>query len=141
MVNLVFMPFAMTPLTTVSLVASFALGIMLFRRWCRRSPYEHIPGPPRSSMIGTMRPPGPTLSESLIATPPGYLLDLHNPDGLGWHFQMTEKYGHVARLRGGVIGVSALLIRWIRSRVRLPRNLVGRVVRYGPRRATCDPGS
>lgn len=36
----------------------------------------------------------------------GYLLDLHSPDSLQWHYDMPETYGHVARLKGGVMGVS-----------------------------------
>ncbi|KAJ7302444.1 cytochrome P450 [Mycena albidolilacea] len=39
-----------------------------------------------------------------------YLLDLHNPDGLDWHYSMPEKYGHVARLKGGFFGADALYI-------------------------------
>jgi len=40
----------------------------------------------------------------------GYLLDLHDPDGLDLHLTMTQKYGHVARLGGGAIGTDALYI-------------------------------
>lgn len=36
----------------------------------------------------------------------GYLLDMHNPDDVDFHFKMTERHGHVARLKGGIIGVS-----------------------------------
>jgi len=61
------------------------------RRWRRKSPYKHIPGPKSSSILG-------------------YLLDLHNPEGLDWHFQMIEKYGHVAKLDGGIMGPDALYI-------------------------------
>ncbi|KAG5640549.1 hypothetical protein DXG03_008123, partial [Asterophora parasitica] len=39
-----------------------------------------------------------------------YLLDLHNPEGLNWHFQMPEKYGHVAKLDGGIMGPEALYV-------------------------------
>jgi hypothetical protein len=41
----------------------------------------------------------------------GYLLDLHNPDGLEWHFNMTEEYGHVARLKGGLIAVRHCIVK------------------------------
>ena len=42
----------------------------------------------------------------------GYLVDMHNPDDVDFHFKMTERHGHVARLKGGIIGVSSLCI-WI----------------------------
>ncbi|KAF9464293.1 cytochrome P450 [Collybia nuda] len=35
---------------------------------------------------------------------------MHNPDDLDFHFKMTERYGHVARLHGGVIGPDGLYI-------------------------------
>ncbi|RDB16544.1 hypothetical protein Hypma_002917 [Hypsizygus marmoreus] len=78
----------------IPLLVAFTLATMLiflFRQWRYRSPYEHIPGPAPSSLFG-------------------YLLDLYNPEGLGWHFQMTEKFGHVARLKGGIVGSDALYI-------------------------------
>ncbi|KAG6858555.1 hypothetical protein C0991_002510, partial [Blastosporella zonata] len=52
--------------------------------WRRKSPYQSLQGPKSSSRLG-------------------FLLDLHNPEGLDWHFEMTEKYGHVAKLDGGVM--------------------------------------
>ncbi|KAF8641734.1 hypothetical protein AX16_009811 [Volvariella volvacea WC 439] len=58
--------------------------------WKKRSPYEHVPGPETSAV--------------------GYLLDMHNPKGLDWHFSMTEKYGHVARLKGGLFMKDALYV-------------------------------
>ncbi|KAJ7897702.1 hypothetical protein B0H14DRAFT_2557683 [Mycena olivaceomarginata] len=61
-----------------------AAAMSSFKRWTRRA-YAFIPGPDSSSLAG-------------------YLLDLHNPDGLGWHYSMPEKYGHVARLKGGLFG-------------------------------------
>ncbi|RDB16522.1 hypothetical protein Hypma_002893 [Hypsizygus marmoreus] len=78
----------------IPLLAALTLAtvlILIFRRWRYISPYEHIPGPAPSSLFG-------------------YLLDLHNPNGLGWHFQMTEKFGHVARLKGSILGSDALYV-------------------------------
>ncbi|KAF7351916.1 hypothetical protein MVEN_01153400 [Mycena venus] len=82
-----------TPLTTVALVGIVAaIAISYFQRWMRtRKPYAFIPGPDPSSVAG-------------------YLLDLHNPDGLSWHYNMPEKYGHVARLKGGLFMTDALYI-------------------------------
>ncbi|KAJ6532558.1 cytochrome P450 [Mycena capillaripes] len=56
-----------------------------------KKPYAFIPGPKPSSVIG-------------------YLLDLHSTDALSWHFNIPEQYGHVARLKGGLIGADALYI-------------------------------
>ncbi|KAK7021429.1 cytochrome P450 [Favolaschia claudopus] len=50
-----------------------------------KKPYAYIPGPTPSTVVG-------------------YLLDLHSPDALPWHFNVPEEYGHVARLKGGLAG-------------------------------------
>ncbi|PPQ73928.1 hypothetical protein CVT24_012770 [Panaeolus cyanescens] len=58
----------------------------------KRSPYENIAGPePSSAMLG-------------------YLADVHGMDSLDLHFTMTERYGHVARLKGGLFGSDGLYI-------------------------------
>ncbi|KAF5368263.1 hypothetical protein D9615_010366 [Tricholomella constricta] len=77
--------------TACALVAFSLICYKIIGRWRRSSPYQHISGPKASSKLG-------------------YLLDLHNPDGLNWHFQITEKYGHVAKLDGGLMGPEALYV-------------------------------
>ncbi|KAJ6592139.1 cytochrome P450 [Mycena vulgaris] len=59
--------------------------------FCTKKPYAFIPGPTPSSALG-------------------YLLDLHSPDAISWHLNMPEEFGHVARLRGGLVGADALYI-------------------------------
>ncbi|KAF5368275.1 hypothetical protein D9615_010373 [Tricholomella constricta] len=79
-------------LPTACALAAFSLVCYkTIGRWRRSSPYKHISGPKASSKLG-------------------YLLDLHNPEGLDWHFQMTEKHGHVAKLDGGLMGPEALYV-------------------------------
>ncbi|THU94004.1 cytochrome P450 [Dendrothele bispora CBS 962.96] len=57
------------------------------RKLFRKSPYAHLPGPPRKSQLG-------------------YLPELHSEESLfDFHYPMTEKYGHVSRLRGGFYGL------------------------------------
>ncbi|PPR01291.1 hypothetical protein CVT24_006366 [Panaeolus cyanescens] len=64
----------------------------MFKLLTKRSPYENIAGPePSSRMLG-------------------YLRDMHDPDNLDFHFKMTERYGHVARLKAGLFGSDALYI-------------------------------
>ncbi|KAF8064824.1 cytochrome P450 [Lyophyllum atratum] len=84
------MPILSTP-TACALGAFTLVCFSAMRRWRRKSPYQSIRGPKASSILG-------------------YLLDLHNPEGLDWHFQMIEKYGHVAKLDGGIMGPEALYI-------------------------------
>ncbi|PPR01290.1 hypothetical protein CVT24_006365 [Panaeolus cyanescens] len=81
------------PLAKAALIgALIVLVTEVFKRLTKRSPYENIPGPkPSSSMLG-------------------YVVDLHDPDSVDFHFKMTERYGHVARLTGGLGGSDALYI-------------------------------
>ncbi|KAK6969689.1 cytochrome P450 [Favolaschia claudopus] len=72
------------PLLTAACAAIFAA-------MKSKTPYAYIPGPTPSTVVG-------------------YLLDLHSPDALPWHFNMPEEYGHVARLKGGLVGADALYI-------------------------------
>ena len=59
----------------------------LFR--ARKSPYDYVPGPPSTSVMG-------------------YLPQLHDERSLErLHYDMCKKYGHVARLHGGFFGVRA----------------------------------
>ncbi|KAF7356022.1 hypothetical protein MVEN_00931600 [Mycena venus] len=83
---------ATTPLTVALAGIVATIAISSFKRWTRtRKPYAFIPGPDPDSVAG-------------------YLLDLHNPDGLDWHYSMPEKYGHIARLKGGLFMADALYI-------------------------------
>ncbi|KAJ7134367.1 cytochrome P450 [Mycena epipterygia] len=41
----------------------------------------------------------------LILPSLGYLLDLHKRNSLSWHLNIPEEFGHVARLKGGILGV------------------------------------
>ncbi|KAL0563950.1 hypothetical protein V5O48_018108, partial [Marasmius crinis-equi] len=51
------------------------------------SSYAHIPGPSVSSLLG-------------------YLPTLHSEESLfSFHYPITEKYGHIARLKGGLFGI------------------------------------
>ncbi|PPQ76505.1 hypothetical protein CVT24_010878 [Panaeolus cyanescens] len=84
---------ALGPLTKAALIgATIVLVTELFKRLTKRSPYENLPGPKPSS--STM----------------GYILDMHDPDNVDFHFKMTERHGHVARLKGGILGSDALYI-------------------------------
>ncbi|KDR84606.1 hypothetical protein GALMADRAFT_237500 [Galerina marginata CBS 339.88] len=75
--------------------ASVGLLVVLVLKFVKslttRSPYDHLPGPQPSSVFG-------------------YLLDMHNPDDIDFHFKMTERYGHVARLKGGLFGPDGLYV-------------------------------
>ncbi|KAJ7227722.1 cytochrome P450 [Mycena haematopus] len=84
---------SVSPLITAACALTFvAIATSSFRKWIKaRKPYAFIPGPDPSSVAG-------------------YLLDLHSPDALGWHLNMPGKYGHVARLKGGLVGGDALYI-------------------------------
>ncbi|PPQ73814.1 hypothetical protein CVT26_012155 [Gymnopilus dilepis] len=78
-----------------AIVKAFLVGVLvvlvmkLIKSLTERSPYEYIPGPEPSSAFG-------------------YLLDMHKPDNLDFHFNMTERYGHVARLKGGLFGIASV---------------------------------
>ncbi|PPR01289.1 hypothetical protein CVT24_006364 [Panaeolus cyanescens] len=90
------LPFLDGSLGPVAKAALIGVAIIVvteaFKLLTKRSPYENIPGPtPSSSTLG-------------------YLVDMHNPDDLDFHFKMTERYGHVARLKGGLLGSDALYI-------------------------------
>ncbi|KAF7356081.1 hypothetical protein MVEN_00938000 [Mycena venus] len=87
------MPFISKDLATAACAFTFiAIATSSFRKWMKaKKPYAFIPGPDPSTLAG-------------------YLLDLHSPDALGWHFNMPEEYGHVARLKGGLVGADALYI-------------------------------
>ncbi|KAK7035049.1 cytochrome P450 [Favolaschia claudopus] len=84
---------SISPLLTAAFVATFAaIATSSFRKWMKsKKPYAYIPGPTPSTVVG-------------------YLLDLHSPDALPWHFNVPEEYGHVARLKGGLAGADALYI-------------------------------
>ncbi|KAJ7103844.1 cytochrome P450 [Mycena epipterygia] len=84
---------SISPLLTAACSLSFvAIATSSFRKWMKtKKPYAFIPGPTPSSAIG-------------------YLLDLHSPDALGWHFNIPEEFGHVARLKGGLVSADALYI-------------------------------
>ncbi|KAJ6511636.1 cytochrome P450 [Mycena vulgaris] len=84
---------SVSPLVTVTCALGFvAIATSSLKKWMqKKKPYAFIPGPQPSTAIG-------------------YLLDLHSPDALGWHFNMPEEFGHVARLKGGIIGADALYI-------------------------------
>ncbi|KAF7369928.1 hypothetical protein MSAN_00622300 [Mycena sanguinolenta] len=84
---------SVSPLVTAVCALTFvAIATSSFKKWMRtRKPYAFIPGPEPSTVAG-------------------YILDLHSPDGLDFHLNMPEKYGHVARLKGGLIGSDALYI-------------------------------
>ncbi|KAJ7148550.1 cytochrome P450 [Mycena crocata] len=82
-----------SPLITAACALSFvAIATSSLKKWMRaKKPYAFIPGPKPSSSLG-------------------YLLDLHSTDSLPWHFNIPEEYGHVARLKGGIVGADALYI-------------------------------
>ncbi|KAJ6590229.1 cytochrome P450 [Mycena sp. CBHHK59/15] len=84
---------SVSPLLAATCAVCFvAIAASSIRRWLKaKKPYANIPGPEPTSAIG-------------------YLLDLHSPDALGWHFNMPEEFGHVARLKGGLLGADALYI-------------------------------
>ncbi|KAF7370025.1 hypothetical protein MSAN_00632500 [Mycena sanguinolenta] len=84
---------SVSPLVTAVCALTFvAIASSSFKKWMRtRKPYAFIPGPEPSTVAG-------------------YILDLHSPDALDFHFNMPEKYGHVARLKGGLVGSDALYI-------------------------------
>ncbi|PPQ73929.1 hypothetical protein CVT24_012771 [Panaeolus cyanescens] len=95
MLNLSF-PFADGSLGLLVKAALIVVVIRLFTAvynlLTKRSPYENIAGPkPSSAMLG-------------------YLADVHGMDSLDLHFTMTERYGHVARLKGGLFGSDGLYI-------------------------------
>ncbi|KAG6831064.1 hypothetical protein H0H92_012987 [Tricholoma furcatifolium] len=73
---------------TFIIILLLVLSVLRSRR---KSPYYFLPGPKASSKLG-------------------FLLDLHNPEGLQWHLEMIQKYGHVAKLDGGLVGSNALYI-------------------------------
>ncbi|KAF8217205.1 cytochrome P450 [Mycena galopus ATCC 62051] len=78
--------------TVAFVIALLSTTISAFKNWMKTNkPYAFISGPEPS-------------------TPLGFLLDIHNHNGLGWHYSMPEKYGHVARLKGGLFGADALYI-------------------------------
>lgn len=37
----------------------------------------------------------------------GFLQDIHDADALQYHYKMPDTYGHIARLQGGLGGVSS----------------------------------
>jgi hypothetical protein len=39
-------------------------------------------------------------------------LDVFKEDALPWHHSIPEKYGHVARLKGGLVSVGGLTLRF-----------------------------
>ncbi|KAG6917703.1 hypothetical protein DXG01_001475 [Tephrocybe rancida] len=77
--------------TSCALATVVILALLGLRRWQHKSPYKSLRGPKASSGLG-------------------FLLDLHNPESLNWHFEMAEKYGHVAKLDGGMMQRDALYI-------------------------------
>ncbi|KAJ7166841.1 cytochrome P450 [Mycena filopes] len=85
---------SVSPLVKAACALSFvAIATSSFRKWMRtKKPYAFIPGPEPSSALA------------------GYLLDLHSTEALGWHFNIPEEYGSVARLKGGLAGADALYI-------------------------------
>ncbi|KAF7369919.1 hypothetical protein MSAN_00621400 [Mycena sanguinolenta] len=84
---------SVSPLVTVACTLTFVvIATSSFKKWMRiRKPYAFIPGPEPSTVAG-------------------YILDLHSPEALDFHFNMPEKYGHIARLKGGLVGSDALYI-------------------------------
>ena len=71
----------------------------------RTSPYAHIPGPSFSSFLGTFFLS--ILSYFTLTPRQGYLPTLHSETSLfDFHYPITERYGHIARLKGGLFGVS-----------------------------------
>ncbi|KAF7369934.1 hypothetical protein MSAN_00622900 [Mycena sanguinolenta] len=84
---------SVSPLVTaVCALTCVAIATSSFKKWMRtRKPYAFIPGPEPSTMAG-------------------YILDLHSPDALDFHLNMPEKHGHIARLKGGLVGSDALYI-------------------------------
>ncbi|KAJ7103857.1 cytochrome P450 [Mycena epipterygia] len=82
----------LTAVCTLTFISFVAITTSSLRKWMKtKKPYAFIPGPTPSSAIG-------------------YLLDIHSPDGLGWHLNIPEEFGHVARLKGGLLGADALYI-------------------------------
>ncbi|TFY70744.1 hypothetical protein EVG20_g2276 [Dentipellis fragilis] len=71
----------------VAAICFIPLVVSLLQRLRHRSPYEFLPGPPLKSLLG-------------------YLPELHSETSLkDYHYTMTEKYGHVSRLKGGFFGL------------------------------------
>lgn len=93
-----------------AIAKAFLVGVLvvlvmkIIKSLTERSPYEYIPGPEPSSAFGEFC--DIFLHHRVKKLNPGYLLDMHKPDNLDFHFNMTERYGHVARLKGGLFGVS-----------------------------------
>ncbi|KAK7060606.1 hypothetical protein VNI00_001372 [Paramarasmius palmivorus] len=72
--------------TGLALILTWII-VDITRSFFQRSPYAHLPGPPKTSQLG-------------------YLPELHSEESLfDFHYPMTEKYGHVARLQGGFFGL------------------------------------
>ena len=94
-----------------------ALLVKIIKTLTTPSPYQHIPGPkPSNSTLGMLDLIPNNSAQWCIWQTVGYLLDMHNPDDVDFHFKMTQRYGHVARLKAGIIGVRQQCIyRWTRK--------------------------
>ncbi|KAJ8086661.1 hypothetical protein PM082_005484 [Marasmius tenuissimus] len=78
----------------------------VIKKFFRASSYAHIPGPSFNSLLGIVLYSLPRLNADFVVRHQGYLPTLHSETSLfDLHYPMTERYGHIARLKGGLFGL------------------------------------